>query len=224
MKLIESNASLHFATPFFQGEFDGVSALNAQLTKVFLQHESVSKGNVSPKNTTLGSIFDSEADLFNWPDEAVQQLKTMMHGVLSSWVKDVNNFTQEQYNQLRFRYESWFHITRKGGCKTLHNHGSFSWSMVYYVDEGGEAPKDFPRSGMIQFYDPRRIYQNGWDVGLQGLGPQTRFGGFSIQPKAGSFVIFPSYLDHEVLTYHGDSQRIMVAVNCAVVTPDAPSI
>ena len=130
----------------------------------------------------------------------------------------------DEFNRLKFRYESWFHITRKGGCKTLHNHGTFSWSMVYYVDEGGKAPESFPKSGVIQFYDPRRVNQNAWDVGLQNLNSQTRIGGFSIKPTSGSFVIFPSYLDHEVLTYHGEKERIMVALNCAVVTPDAPSI
>jgi uncharacterized protein (TIGR02466 family) len=224
MRLLESDASLHFATPIFRGKFEGTSSLNGNLKSFFLEYERKNKGNTSPKNTTLGPIFDSTADLFNWDNNAVQQLRGMMHSVLSAWIKDVNSFSAEQFQQLKFRYESWFHITRKGGCKTLHNHAPFSWSMVYYVDEGGEAPAEFPKSGLIQFYDPRRVSTNAWDVGLQGLNPQTQVGGFSIQPKAGTFVIFPSYLDHEVLTYHGDSQRMMVALNCSIVTPDAPKI
>lgn len=224
MKLQQGQGNIHFATPIYRGKMEGIEDLNAELKALFLEKERQGKENPAAKNTTLGSVFDSTADLFTWPEEPVQKLRHVMHSMMTSWVKDVNQFDSATLQQLRFRYESWFHITRKGGCKTLHNHGNFSWAMVYYVDDGGPVPAEFPRSGMIQFYDPRRVYQNGWDVGLQGLDAQTRFGGFSVQPESGSFVIFPGYLDHEVLTYHGDSQRIMVALNCAVVTPDAPEI
>ncbi len=224
MNLIKGNAELHFATPTYSGKFGGIEVLNTQLKKLFLEYERTNVGNKDPLNTTLGNIYDSEADIFNLPDEPVRQLRKMMHGVMSSWVKQVNNYSEQEFNQLKFRYESWFHITRKGGCKTLHNHGNFSWAMVYYVNTGGESSENFPRSGMIQFYDPRRVNQNNWEVGLKGLNSQAKLGGFSLKPEAGSFIIFPGYIDHEVLTYHGDSERIMVAVNCSIVTPDAPSL
>lgn len=224
MSLINANTQLHFSTPIFQGKLENTTELNNKLKQLFLRYEQVNKGNKNPLNTTVGNIYDSESDIFNIPDNAILEIRAKMHSAMSSWVKKVNNFTDEEFRSFKFRYESWFHITRKGGCKTLHNHGTFSWAMVYYVDEGGESPVDYPKSGMIQFYDPRRVSQNAWDVGLRDLDEKSQIGGFGVKPQSGNFIIFPGYLDHEVLTYHGDKERMMIAVNCSVVTSDAPQM
>lgn len=79
-----------------------------------------------------------------------------------------------------------------------HNHGEILLSGVYYV----RVP---PGAGDLQLHDPRGPH-----------GPfQTRL---SLQPRAGDFVLFPSYLVHQVQPSQSsaDDPRISVAMNVGV--------
>lgn len=207
-----------FASPVLEGMVEKSQELNNALKSRFLTLEKSGYKNKTKINTTLGDIYDSPGDLFSqvkYPE--VMAIRKLMNGVLTSWILETSTFTVEDLEKnYKFEFESWFHITRYGGAKSLHNHGQCSWSMVYYVDAGDEPTKEFSKSGFLQLYDPRNIRQNPEDFGYMRMKPLYDYGGFSIKPKAGKFVIFPGYLDHEVVTYFGRSERIMIALNCMI--------
>lgn len=208
---------ISFATPILTGTFKNVEKLNDQLKKTMLLLEEQKYVNASPLHTTLGNTFDSRADFFNQTEYSeVVDIRDKMHGVLVSWIRETYTLTNEQLNSYIFDYESWFHITRFGGTKTLHNHGQFSWAMVYYVDAGDPPDFNHPLSGYLQLYDPRRIYENSIDQGFSNQKQIFASGCIPIKPESGKFVIFPGYLEHEVLTYWGDKPRIMIAANCCI--------
>ncbi|WP_404390555.1 putative 2OG-Fe(II) oxygenase [Pseudoalteromonas phenolica] len=216
MKL-KATPKVCFATPILEGYFEGVELLNSELTELFLELEAKGFKNGKRLNTTIGNISDSPGDLFSMQGyQALDEIKKHMNGTLSSWILETGKMTQQELSQCKFEVESWYHITRFGGTKTLHDHGQCSWSMVYYVDAGDPPTQEYPRSGFLQVYDPRRIRQNPDDKGFFNLKPMFDYGGFSFAPASGGFVIFPGYLEHEVLTYFGKKPRIMIAINCFI--------
>lgn len=216
MKL-HAKPKICFATPILEGHFEGVDVLNLELTKLFLELEQQGYKNKKRLNTTLGNIADSPGDLFSLTGyPALDEIKKHMNGTLTSWIKETGKMTAQELSQCQFSIESWYHITRHGGTKTLHDHGQCSWSMVYYVDAGDPPSAEFPRSGYLQVYDPRRIRQNPDDKGFFMMKPMFDYGGFSFAPASGHFVIFPGYLEHEVITYFGEKPRIMIAINCMI--------
>lgn len=204
----------YWATPILRGDLPDASELNSALSKLFLRYEQEpARPKKQPRfNTTRGRVFDSDFDLFQWPDESIQRLASAMHGALGSAVMQLNGYTVDYLNCFHFHYHAWFHITRRGGVKTIHNHPNASWSLVYYVDAGDSTTSD-ERSGYIQFYDPRAASNAYQDAGNMNLHRTFSFNGLSIAPKTGMLLMFPSYLYHEVLTYWGDRPRIMVAAN-----------
>lgn len=204
----------YFATPIVRGQFPDCEELNTSLRELFLsaEREPEKYRNRQPFNTTIGEVFDSEFDLFQWPQAPVRDLAGRMQQLVAGTVAQLNGYTQEQMRRLEFAYHAWFHVTRRGGAKTLHNHPNASWSAVYYVDAGDESDAK-ERSGYIQFYDPRAgagMYQ---DPGNMHWSRPFSLNGLSIAPKTGQFLIFPSYLHHEVLSYWGERPRIVVAAN-----------
>ncbi|WP_419149059.1 putative 2OG-Fe(II) oxygenase [Pseudoalteromonas 'SMAR'] len=207
-----------FATPILEGEFEGVEELNHQLAKRFLQFEQDKEHvNDARINTTVGNIFDSRRDILaveGYPE--IEQIRRHMNGALTSWIIETGKMSRQDLEQCMFEIESWFHITRFGGTKTVHEHGQCGWSMVYYVDEGDPPTDEYPRSGFLQVYDPRKIQTNPADLGQVNFKPMFDYGGFTFRPKTGKFVIFPGYLEHEVLTYFGTNPRIMIAMNCMI--------
>ncbi|MCF2907879.1 2OG-Fe(II) oxygenase family protein [Pseudoalteromonas sp. DL2-H2.2] len=214
---INAKPRICFATPVLEGELTGVEELNKGLTQLFFSLEKEGYRNLTRINTTQGDIYDSPGDLFSlthYPE--IAEIKQHMNGVLTSWILETGKMTRAELSQLHFEIESWFHITRYGGTKTLHDHGQCSWSMIYYVDAGDPPPPEFPRSGFLQIYDPRRIQMNPYDKGFSNFKPTFDYGGFSVAPYSGKFVVFPGYLQHEVLTYFGNKPRIMIAINCLI--------
>ncbi len=207
-----------FATPVLEGTIEGTEQLNKALTSLFLKMEADNYKNKTRLNTTLGNIFDSPGDLFKQIQHPeVAEIRKLINLTLTSWILETSTFTEAELKANHyFEYESWFHITRFGGTKSLHHHGQCGWSMVYYVDGGDPPTEEYPRSGFLQVYDPRRIRQNPEDQGFMRLKPMFDYGGYSFRPEAGKFVIFPGYLEHEVITYFGQKPRIMIAVNCMI--------
>ncbi|KTF17890.1 hypothetical protein ATS75_00250 [Pseudoalteromonas sp. H105] len=214
---INAKPKICFASPVLEGSFTQSESLNKRLSELFFDLEKQGYKNKTKLNTTLGNIFDSPGDLFSLTQyEDILEIRRLMNGALTSWILETSNWQKDDLNNLKFEFESWFHISRFGATKSLHDHGQCSWSMIYYVDAGDAPTVEFPRSGYLQIYDPRHIQQNPDDQGFFNLKAMFDYGGFAIRPNSGKFVIFPGYLEHEVVTYFGNRPRIMIALNCLI--------
>lgn len=216
MKSPEMRFDFYFATPIITGLMPDAGGLNEQLRSLFLSMaEKGQHKNQQLFNTNIGDLYDSHFDLFKLSDKPVQDISNRMKQVLLDCIAKLGNYTPEQMKEMHLELDAWFHVSRKGSIKTLHNHPNASWSMVYYVDPGDEGPVE-ERSGFIQFYDPRGAASAYQDKGNMRWPRVCTFNGLTVQPKAGLFVVFPSYLYHEVLVYRGNKERIMIAVNAWV--------
>jgi uncharacterized protein (TIGR02466 family) len=100
---------------------------------------------------------------------------------------------------------AWAMIMRAGDYTILHDHGEADWSCVYYPDVGDPATEG--DAGALALNDPRHGVRRPLpDLDLY---PAT----FALAPRRGTLVVFPGWLQHQVLTYTGQRPRISVAAN-----------
>ncbi len=111
---------------------------------------------------------------------------------------------------LRYRYEDigitslWFNVSRPGYSHKNHVHPNNILSGVYYLRGDAEA-------GDIVFDDPRPQA----NVIMPDVAEATEFNthAFSVTPKPGQLVMFPSWLAHRVAINRGNRERISISYN-----------
>jgi len=204
-----------FAVPFVFADLPEPAALNAELRALFLRREAegVRWRNPNPSMSMTPGLFESQFDLFAWPDASVQQLRDFCWGVLLRTVADLNKYSIDDMRQLELQNHCWFHITRRGGRFNAHNHSMASWSGVYCVSTGTHDANQ-PESGVLHFQNPHQHANMFLDPANNRLPPEYSFSGRHLHLAAGQLVLFPSWLFHEVLPFHGEGERITVAFNC----------
>jgi len=213
MSVINADIQGWFSTPLATARNARFESLNPRLRELFLARELEPYRHTTHIPTQLGSVFESRFDLFDWPDEPIQELATFVHEALSGLITTINTCTAQQMDGFDISYESWFHITRNGGYQSNHYHPNATWSGIYCVDPGDLVPER-EESAQVKFYDPRGpMTQMHYDAGNRQL--DSRFGSIPVYltHQEGQLVMFPSWLMHEVLPYLGHRERIVVAFN-----------
>ena len=132
---------------------------------------------------------------------------------------EIGNAVQYIHSQDREGYvtlsNAWFNINRKHGLNVRHNHPGSMYSGVVWLkapENGGHfVVSEESSRAMIQseaFYgrhkNPTKV-QPHWSV--------QNF----IEPKEGKICVFPSFLEHEVLTNTTDEDRISLSFNFLVI-------
>ncbi|MFP7722113.1 putative 2OG-Fe(II) oxygenase [Lysobacter sp. A3-1-A15] len=204
-----------FAVPFAQDFHPDATRLNPELATLLLSREAQGARYANP-HTSLKQqpgVFESDFNLFAWPEGCVQELRKFAWHCLARTVQELNGYTVEEVQKLRIASHTWFHVTREGGFTILHTHPMASWSGVYCVTPG-DTPLDRPESGVLRFHNPHHYSNYFTDAGNVRLRPPYHHGTWSIPLKAGQLVLFPSWLQHEVLPFYGRDERITIAFNC----------
>lgn len=204
-----------FAVPMAQDFLPNADALNKELRALFLARESEggAYANPNPSLAQQAGVFESDFNLFSWPEPCVQALRAFCWATLGRTLADLNGYTPDEMQKLQIFSHTWFHITRQGGFTILHTHPMASWSGVYCVDPG-EARDDRPESGVLRFHNPHHYSNMFLDSGNQRLRAPYHHGTWNIRFTAGQLVLFPSWLQHEVMPFYGSDERITVAFNC----------
>jgi len=204
-----------YATPYAEVVHPDAARLCAELQELFLDCEKQGDKylNKIQRDAQNGKLFESTFDLFYWQNKAVQELREFCHLSLATLLKQVSDYTDEEFSKLNFDYHSWFHVTRKGGYQGLHNHPNASWSGIFCVNPGDDIPES-PESGSVRFHDPRNGANYYSDAGSDRWKYPFNIGGRKIQHQPGKLFLFPSFLNHEIFPYEGEKQpRIVVAFN-----------
>lgn len=204
-----------FAVPFAETRLPEATALNAELAALFLAREAEGPryANPHPSMKITPRLFESEFSVFAWPEPCVQQLREFCHAALSRTIAQLNGYSAEEVARIRIHSHTWFHVTRRGGYFGLHNHPMASWSGVYCVADGGIGTH--PDSGVLHFANPLMLANMFMDPANSRLRmPYAPLRGRSYQLQPGQLVLFPSWVNHEVLPFDGDGERITVAFNC----------
>lgn len=203
-----------FAVPFVLCDHPDPAALNAQLRQLFLERESAGGAwaNPQPLVRRNEALWESNFQLFDWPDAPVAQLRDWCWQQLYRAIGELNGYTREELLRLHLAAESWFHITRKGGYFALHNHPMHSWSGVYCVAPGEDA-SGVEDSGLLSFVSPMAANTMYIDMAIARMSHPYAYGARNFRLRPGQLVMFPSWVLHEVRPYLGDGERITVAFN-----------
>lgn len=204
-----------FAVPFAQDVVPDAATLNPQLKALLLSREAQGKryANPNPSLQQHPGVFESDFNLFSWPEACVQQLRQFCWATLGQAIRQTNGYDSEQMQRLQIFSHTWFHVTRHGGFTILHTHPMASWSGVYCVTPG-ETPEDRPESGILRFHNPHHYSNYFLDPGNSQLRSPYHHGTWNIRLQPGQLVLFPSWLQHEVMPFYGHDERITVAFNC----------
>jgi len=207
------NITPAFAAPLIETRHPEPEPLNQALRALFLEREGPEIQPQPPTPTLKHNVFESHFSLFSWPDDCVQALKRFVIGSVVRVVSELNGYSNAQMQQLQVSNHSWFHITRRGGYASVHNHPMAAFSSVYCVSPGDDEGARNPDNGVLRFLDARPAASMYLDPGNMHLRRPYGHGSINYRLQAGQLVIFPSHLMHEVAPYHGQSERITVASN-----------
>lgn len=217
----EIKAAIHplYAVPMMECHVPEAGALNAELADLFLKMEGQGDRYRDPidRDTQYG-IFESDFFLHRRPEAPIRKLFEFVNASLWSLIQGLSQFGEQEMSNIELEMHSWFHVTRKGGFQSAHNHPNASWSAIYCVDPGDSSA---PESGAVRFHDPRTGSDMYRDPSIEHMQPPYRMGSWQLVHKPGQMLIFPSYLLHEVFPYTGERPRIVVALNawCRWKTP-----
>lgn len=210
----QAEISSLFAVPLAQARHPAHESLNASLKALLIERSSDPRyANPNASLKQQPGVFESDFNLFAWPDPCVQALREFCWTELGRTIQALNGYTPQQMARLKIFSHTWFHVTRHLGFVIAHTHPMASWSGVYCVAPG-EASPDRPESGVLRFHNPH-FYSNAFlDPGNAKLRAPFHHGTWNVPLQAGQLVLFPSWLSHEVLPFFGRDERITVAFNC----------
>lgn len=208
---LETNAL--FAAPVASRTLQNAETLNRDLETLLLSREEEPYRNPHPTHMPQKEMFESNFDMFRWPEACVQTLRGFIMESIGQVVADLNGYGPADMAKLQIHNHTWFHVTRFGGSFVAHNHPMASWSAVYCVRPGEEVPERRD-SGVLRFLDHRPGSNMFVDPANVNVRVPFNFGHYSMRLAAGQLVIFPSYLVHEVAPFLGKDTRITVATNC----------
>jgi len=201
-----------FPTPLIIAELTDAATVNPALREIVLAREAATP---SVRKSNSGG-WQSDTDFEEWSAapgaivlEAARQLGTRMTVVQRQTELVRADFT--------WRVNAWANINRRGNSNHLHSHGGAFWSGAYYVDDGADGDAE-ALGGSFEMADPRgvmpQMYAPNLKMGLRGCitAGLSEF----VSPRAGQFLLFPSWLVHAVAPYQGPGARISIAFNLCV--------
>jgi uncharacterized protein (TIGR02466 family) len=135
--------------------------------------------------------------------------KDIINTPLQIFFDEIKPKVKEVLLELGIKYDyyinnSWININGKGSKNHLHDHPGSSVSGVFYLTENN-SEIIFERNRDINRYHMSNLHSNG-DTFLS-------YNTLSYTPQQGQYIIFPSWLLHEVKTNNNDSDRISISFN-----------
>ena len=191
-----------FATPIVRVPVLQANSINPDLKAAILQRE----GKDPPRARSNHGGWQSQSDLLTWPIPEVKVLTEAIYEAVRQVQKTVCEVKGKQFDLM---LNAWANVSRQGAYHSRHSHATAHWSGVYYVEAGAPNP-EWPKSGTLEFFDPRER------VECAGL-PGAPFGkSIGLTPERGTLTVFPSWLYHSVNPYYGPAERISISFNATL--------
>jgi len=185
----------HFPTPVYIQEVPNAVELNNYLEKNILQWQ---KEDPKGHNRTNVNGWHSTTDM-NKKKEFNPLTKELFN------IQD-EIYKKEYLNPKPVLGNMWANINYPGGFNRPHLHPNSLFSGVYWV----KAPE---KSGNIMLYEPRPGAQCTMPNRKKGKLPPEVWREVHYQPRAGTAIMFPAWLWHEVRPNQSNDIRISVSFN-----------
>ena len=119
-----------FAVPFGFAKLENCTTVNGELRELFLRRAAEGSRYANPRPLTQRNrhVFESEFQVFRWPEPSVQSLRQFCWNHMLQMIGALNGYDGTMLERMLIYCDAWFHITRRGGFFALHNHPNASWS------------------------------------------------------------------------------------------------
>ena len=184
----------HFPTPVYIQEVSNAVKLNQYLEQKILQWSQQDKG---VSKTNAGG-WHSTTDM-NQKEEYNVLTKELFN-------MQENIFKKEFLTQKPALGNMWANINYPGNANRPHLHPNALFSGVYWI----KAPE---KSGNLMLYEPRPGAQCTMPNRKEGKLPPELWREIHYTPRAGTIVMFPAWLWHEVKPNKSNDIRISVSFN-----------
>ena len=206
-----------WCTPLGVHQFAQAETVNEVLVRVFQTMRAT-----DPQADTSKAFYASRDDLLN--RIRLSEWEQLVRFIVDSVRKTVVLANQSAWTEAKPGFQIamrgiWFQISSQGSHHDVHTHGNCSWSGVYclQVDAPEKRIADTnlgAANGVTRFYGPyfNRLGGASMDFGNAYL----QNAHLDIDPVPGQLVIFPSWLAHQAMPYHGKLDRVIVSFNVSV--------
>ena len=191
---------LFFSTPIWINELNNSESINEELKNfIYKEKEKYPEG---AKKSNVNGWHSKEFDLKN------EKLKNFIAEISKNIGSAINDMGWDLESQIAKITSMWSIINNKDAFNEKHHHGNSALSAAYYV----KAEKN---AGNIVLFDPRQanVFHHPSSKDVNSLNAQVQ----SITPRAGTLVLFPSYLEHKVNPNLSNEERIVISFNVSLI-------
>ena len=191
---------LFFSTPVWINQINNFETINNELKNYIYEEKEKNPDGVKKSNV---NGWHSEG--FDLKNERLKKFTNEISNNIGAAVKDMGWDLETQVVKIT---NMWAIINKDRAFNERHHHGNSSLSAAYYV----KAEKN---AGDIIFFDPRQanVFHHPVSKEANSLNCQVQ----SVTPKAGTLVLFPSYLEHKVDENLSNEDRIVVSFNISLI-------
>ena len=191
---------LFFSTPVWINEINNSESINTELKNYIYK-----KKEKNPEGTKKSNVNGWHSDEFDLKNENLKNFISEISKNIGSAIKDMDWDLETQIVKIT---SMWSIINNKDAFNEKHHHGNSALSAAYYV-------KAEQNAGNIVFYDPRQanVFHHPTSKQVNSVNAQVQ----SVTPKAGTLVLFPSYLEHKVNPNLSNEERIVISFNVALI-------
>ena len=191
---------LFFSTPVWIDQINNFESINSELKNYIYKEQEKNPDGV--KKSNFNGWHSKSFDLKN------ENLKNFINEISKNIGVAVNDMGWDLEAQIVKITNMWAIINKNKAFNERHHHGNSSLSAAYYVKAENNA-------GNIVFFDPRQanVFHHPSAKKANDLNAQIK----SITPKAGTLVLFPSYLEHKVEENLSNEERIVVSFNVSLI-------
>ena len=192
----KSELNLVFSTPIWSGLILNYQELNNKMFKYIKDFQIQ-----NPKGITKSNVFGWHSEDFDLENE---QPKYFINSISTNLNEAFIDMGWDLKNQEVKVTSMWSVINKKNASNARHIHSNNYISAAYYV-------KTSENSGDIVFHDPRSVTTFRYPKIAENNTLNSNI--FTIQPKEGLLVLFPSYLYHSVDLNRSEEERIVISFN-----------
>ena len=213
---VEAQRSALFETPIVMAKFS-----NAEGFLDDLEARIRARRDADPEGMRRSNVggWHSDTHMLDWGGPAAQLLSERAIAI----AKRLSGFKDGTPDDFNWWVQMWANISGPGASNHMHVHPGHIWSAVLYLDMGGAGETGDDTEGVggtFYFEDPRfpiaamhntRFRYLTADGSQQSWQPELR-------TRRGDLLMFPAWLRHGVRPYHGDRERISIALNIDAYT------
>lgn len=187
-----------FSTPISSRMIASAGQINPALRDEIMQRSEQEPG---VKISNVGG-WQSRSNLTSW---TLPEVNRLQEEIQAGVIRMMELAVKDKF-ACGVHVTAWANINQAGNFNKPHRHGGHHWSGVYYVSIP-ESPAE-GIGGQLEIRDPRPA------AGIVDVPGFPMGNSLKVNPREGLMVIFPSWIDHQVLPFEGDGARISIAFNC----------